>query len=56
MLEQLVGVQVDAAVKSIAVVEVPVQHQHLRALKILQGLVSDLGPPIGHHRGRGKRR
>ena len=42
MAEQLVRVQVDAAVIAVAVVEVPVDHQDLGLLQILQRLLAKL--------------
>ena len=40
--EQLVRVQVDAAVKAVAVIEVPVLHQHFDVLQLLQRLPAQL--------------
>ena len=43
MTEQLMRVQVDAAVVTVAVVEVPVHHQDPRLLQVPEGFLSKLG-------------
>ena len=46
MPEQLVRVQVDAPVIAVAVVEMPVEHQDLRLLQVLQRLLAYLSASV----------
>ena len=44
MAEQLMRIQVDAPVEAVAVVEVPVAHQHFELLQLLERLVAQVHP------------
>src|SRR4051812_19585062 len=49
MAEQLVRVQIHAAVITVAIVEMAVDHQHLRLLEVAQRLLAPFLDPVHHH-------